>query len=282
MARIDNLTNFLTDVASAIKEKKGTTDLIQPKDFDTEIQSISGGAISNLTLDISGADISARAIKEIFETIVTLQTITFKDVVINRNNFLKYTLLDYIQSTGTQYIDTLCLCDSTLYTFEMLFSQVGTNYDEHYFGVDTQPSTLFGLYRGNFRFVATNIDNYKGEYSCGSNFGYNKMAMGKSCKFNDYVLLDNNIKFQHNENAYIFGSNRGGSRVGGNTNFKLHSFVIYDAVTNNIVKYLLPIFDNNDIACLYDIIGDQLYYNQGTGEFIIGSIIISSNEIKTG
>lgn len=43
MARTDNLTNFLTDVASAIKEKKGTTDLIQPKDFDTEIQGIAGG-----------------------------------------------------------------------------------------------------------------------------------------------------------------------------------------------------------------------------------------------
>ena len=48
MARTDNLTNFLTDVASAIKKKKGTTDLIQPKDFDTEIQSISGGGKNHI------------------------------------------------------------------------------------------------------------------------------------------------------------------------------------------------------------------------------------------
>lgn len=49
MARIDNLTNFLTDVATSIRTKKGTTDKISPKDFDTEIESIqSGGGTPNL------------------------------------------------------------------------------------------------------------------------------------------------------------------------------------------------------------------------------------------
>ena len=43
MARIDNLTNFLTDVATSIRTKKGTTDKISPKDFDTEIESIKTG-----------------------------------------------------------------------------------------------------------------------------------------------------------------------------------------------------------------------------------------------
>lgn len=43
MARIDTLTNFLTDVANAIRSKKGTTAKISPSDFDTEIESIEGG-----------------------------------------------------------------------------------------------------------------------------------------------------------------------------------------------------------------------------------------------
>lgn len=48
MARIDNLNNFLTDVADSIRTKKGTTDLISPSNFDTEIESIEtgGGDIS--------------------------------------------------------------------------------------------------------------------------------------------------------------------------------------------------------------------------------------------
>lgn len=43
MARIDTLANFLTDVSTAIKEKTGKTDPIAPANFDTEINSISGG-----------------------------------------------------------------------------------------------------------------------------------------------------------------------------------------------------------------------------------------------
>lgn len=43
MARIDNLNNFLTDVAESIRTKKGTTDLISPSNFDTEIAGIETG-----------------------------------------------------------------------------------------------------------------------------------------------------------------------------------------------------------------------------------------------
>lgn len=44
MARIDTLGHFLTDVADAIREKKGTSDTIQASDFDTEIENIQSGA----------------------------------------------------------------------------------------------------------------------------------------------------------------------------------------------------------------------------------------------
>jgi hypothetical protein len=40
MAKNDNLTDFLTDVADAIREKKGTTEKINPQEFSNEIASI--------------------------------------------------------------------------------------------------------------------------------------------------------------------------------------------------------------------------------------------------
>lgn len=43
MAKDNNIQDFLTDVADAIREKKGTTDLINPQDFSSEISSIEVG-----------------------------------------------------------------------------------------------------------------------------------------------------------------------------------------------------------------------------------------------
>ena len=43
MAKTDNLTDYLTDLADGIRAKKGTTDPINPQDFRKEIESISGG-----------------------------------------------------------------------------------------------------------------------------------------------------------------------------------------------------------------------------------------------
>ena len=47
MARTNTLGNFLTDVADAIREKKGTTDTIPASNFDTEIASIESGVDIN-------------------------------------------------------------------------------------------------------------------------------------------------------------------------------------------------------------------------------------------
>lgn len=46
MAKNNNLKDFLTDIADAIRRKKGTTDYINPQDFSNEIDSIESGGDS--------------------------------------------------------------------------------------------------------------------------------------------------------------------------------------------------------------------------------------------
>ena len=46
MAKTDNLTDFMLDLADSIRAKKGTTEPINPQDFRKEIESISGGGES--------------------------------------------------------------------------------------------------------------------------------------------------------------------------------------------------------------------------------------------
>ena len=49
MAKTDNLTDFLTGVANAIRTKKGTTAKINPQNFESEIESIEGGSMNDVT-----------------------------------------------------------------------------------------------------------------------------------------------------------------------------------------------------------------------------------------
>lgn len=53
MARIDNINNFLTDVANSIRNKTGKTDDIPASEFDVEIESISGGGSEDLTEELN-------------------------------------------------------------------------------------------------------------------------------------------------------------------------------------------------------------------------------------
>ena len=57
MAKSNNLTDFLTDVANAIRAKKGTTAKINPQDFSSEIASISTGGGDTPTPDTPTPDI---------------------------------------------------------------------------------------------------------------------------------------------------------------------------------------------------------------------------------
>lgn len=51
MSKANNLTDFLTDTANAIRAKKGTTAKIDPQDFASEISGIqTGGEISTIYL----------------------------------------------------------------------------------------------------------------------------------------------------------------------------------------------------------------------------------------
>lgn len=70
MARIDNINNFLTDVANSIRNKTGKTDDIPASEFDVEIESISGGGSEDLTEELTD-----------YETNLTTQEITIQDII---------------------------------------------------------------------------------------------------------------------------------------------------------------------------------------------------------
>lgn len=96
MARIDNLTNFLTDVADAIRDKKGTTGLIQASNFDTEIASIETGGGGGIAIGLEYNSVDSDG----FPVIVTTKGLTqlpnnfFRNVNKNNGQFTRTTKIN--------------------------------------------------------------------------------------------------------------------------------------------------------------------------------------------
>lgn len=79
MARVDNLSNFLTDIASAIRVKTGGTESITPNNFDIEIQNIKPklDGISQVSLSYTRSSDEAQ---EILDSINTANLKSYKDM----------------------------------------------------------------------------------------------------------------------------------------------------------------------------------------------------------
>ena len=74
MAKDNNLQDFLIDIADAIREKKGTTDKINPQNFSNEISSLKVGDSSTIEyLDVRNLS------DEIYEIVLLLAIMAKKE-----------------------------------------------------------------------------------------------------------------------------------------------------------------------------------------------------------
>ena len=60
MSKSDNLTDFLTDVADAIRTKEGSSGTINPQDFSTRIANLQSGYQYQPNLSIGGSRTRSR------------------------------------------------------------------------------------------------------------------------------------------------------------------------------------------------------------------------------
>ncbi len=119
MARTNNLSNFLTDVADAIREKKGSSEIILASDFDTEIENLPSGG---------GADLS-----EYFRNTITVNAESdtssagnqllkkFPDVIYIDNNVTNISkLFNNIKLTNYPKV----ICNSNVLNMNGLYKQI--------------------------------------------------------------------------------------------------------------------------------------------------------------
>ena len=184
-----------------------------------------------------------------------------------------YTALEYIQSSGTQYIDTgRKLTQDSDITIDFQIVD-GTNINAGIFGSRESATknnlTLFQNYSKSSVPSVLNCDfseYLKHRVSVSKTFNRIKIQMNKNGVWVNDILKkswSDIADFETPTNGLIFdvGNN---NWSGNKAVMRLYSYTDGDA------QKLVPCLDTNGVPCLYDLIGKTALYNQGTGSFTWG------------
>ena len=193
---------------------------------------------------------------------------------IETKSFDNFVAVDYLESNGSQYIDTGYKPNNntkvklTFYYENWADGQAPYGY---YTGSSTGPNFSSNISNvGNWRFGNQNIQ-------AGSILNQSKYQnsivvsdMDKNgIKFNDELIgTYASTTFQSDYSMYIFAVNQNGGKTYGYSG-KIYGMKIYE--NEQLVKDFVPCYRKLDSKPgLYDLVNDVFYVNRGTGDFTLG------------
>lgn len=183
--------------------------------------------------------------------------------------------LNYIQSTGSQYIDTGVIMTSSIYSvvdfqYVSLDTTIATaGLIGGWGGTGSSSGQLFGVVTANKAFQFAYGSGWNGStmaFDTNRHTVYMNNAEGK-CLLDDTVLAtssDVTVSITDTRSTHLFKSNGGASF----SNSKIYSCQMYD--NEILIRNFVPYRDEYGVVCLYDTVNSKKYYNAGTGEFIGG------------
>ncbi len=194
-----------------------------------------------------------------------------------------FTRIEYLESTGTQWIDTGVRPNINT-GFNIKFIQNNTTADECPIGSRIGPDNnqmLFFMGATNEVYVnvgisPTRIENPNFTFATlKTAIMHNKIFKLIETDTNQELL---NIDFSnvtanqlnYSLPLYIFSANQNNQQ---NRPFegKIYYVKIYD--NDTLVRDFIPVLDKNGTPCMYDKVENKFYYNAGTGQFIAGPVL---------
>ncbi len=191
--------------------------------------------------------------------------------------------LTYLQSSGTQYIDTGFSTAEYNGNFGYkLDYQVAGNYNSaSVLTCKVNNSTRYG----NLFHTGGKAQVYVGTGQQGimPNFSeteINHVEFSVNNDIKQYTITNNGETLVKNFTGSTLGSGLNYTLFAGNNagqikefgSFRVYKLQFFDS-NNQLVKDLIPVVDMNDNVCMYDNVSGTFLYNSGTGDFIAGEII---------
>lgn len=198
----------------------------------------------------------------------------------------EYTEVEYIESTGTQYINTNIIPTNTTGVEAKITICNDNNRDNVFMGCrDTANGDNRYWIDVDWTGTDTLIFGFNNNTSANERYSLKGSDVGKSFiismnYMNDRTGKINGITYDTSISSkklvsiskpiYIFAGNRSGNAAYQYSG-KLYNFKITDGT--NVIRNFVPCYRNSDnVAGLYDLVNNVFYTNQGTGNFIVGPI----------
>lgn len=186
----------------------------------------------------------------------------------------EYQEVEYIESTGTQYIDTtyipnsntkieMKLSNSSTSDFALYCARGLTYSDNTYTAFLMNGNTLRVDYDSSqYRNLATFINDTEYIYMQDKNFIYLN---------NELIKTINKPEFSSEYNMTLLASHLGGTNITNMGKVKLYYCKIWDN-REILVRDFVPCYRKSDnVIGLYDLVNNVFYTNQGTGTFLKGN-----------
>ena len=176
-----------------------------------------------------------------------------------------YTEVEYLESTGTQYIITNIIATSGTWNISAKFKATSQYNKGSLFGstngfnitIDTDK-----VYRATAQ-VITSIKPSTEEFD--------NLNLSTNTFDNKIQLSINNNIFSGTYSNWIYNNNIGICAWGNAQNMQSGMYKEIVFVHNNVtVGYFIPVIDSSSRPCFFDKVSMKCYYNQGTGEFLWG------------
>ena len=192
------------------------------------------------------------------------------DLKFKDNSKLKlalFTQLEYLESTGTQYIDT------------GIIAEVTDNFEiEYQFISGSGERSVFGIHGA----ALANMIMYDGWWWGGiSRYSYSHGTIKHILTKNNNIWTLDGTQLSYTTNSgniptgnwSLFTAKSGSDYTSYAATAKIYRFKLYRG--NTLLVDFVPALDNNKTPCMFDTVSKAFFYNKGTGNFIAGPILKS-------
>jgi len=188
------------------------------------------------------------------------------------------TPVKYLESTGTQYIDTGVIPSNKKISAQVSFKLNGLS-GTNTSGIigssktDGSDNIQFSVYQSKWRLKLNNFGTYGNNYDTNNHIV--KLNTESGTILDDTVLTSTQYTINSSNNIpmYLMGVSYNGTVYPSDDVYTLIGKIYYGKIWDNgvPVRDYIPVKDENNIGYMFDKVTHTLYANAGTGSFVVGS-----------